>query len=134
MARGLSPDLSEALLDVSRNTMRSAPCYEALEAKGLVTTGSGRYGSWVRITTEGLEHLAKWPVTRPAALPGPATVSPSTVSSGNLLRGVVPRQQRTTTKNARGTSAAIPPPAAAQPVGVTLHPVLAALALKRSRK
>lgn len=132
----LTADQFDALLTVEHATARSDAVFEALELKGAVETGKGRYGSWARITPEGREYLARKRAaggratseqvaapaqkprkTRPAALPGPASTSVD--SSGGLLRGVVPRQQRNTTRNARETHAAIPSPAAAQPVGKT---------------
>jgi DNA-binding MarR family transcriptional regulator len=65
-------------------TTRDDPAALQLELKGLVQTGRGRYGDWVRLTEAGREVANQ---LHPAASPGPAP-------TGSLLRGAVPRQRR----------------------------------------
>lgn len=127
----LNSDQHEELLEAARCTARPGMHTPLLASLGLVVTGQGRFGGWVKATEEGRKYLARTagrgsraaskqvpaPVeTKPDSFSPAATTGPA--KAGLLLRGAAPRTRRDAAKNARGTSA-INPPAVAQHVGGT---------------
>lgn len=126
----LIDDQREELIEAARGVTRPGMHTQLLASLGLVITGHGRFGGWVKATDAGQQYLARMagrggratskqvpaPVeTRPDFSAPVATTGPA--EAGILLRGAAPRTRRTAAKDARSTVANTPP-AAAQNVGV----------------
>lgn len=55
----LRPEHKETLQELARSVCRGSEAADYLAARGLAVTGSGRFGTWARITEAGREYLAR---------------------------------------------------------------------------